>query len=203
VGEQRTVRLPDGSVVNLNTRSQVLVHFTAAAREVELQDGEALFSVEPDPSRAFSVRTATATIRAIGTQFNVYAAPEKTTVSVLEGAIQVAPLSAPTSGNFLKAGEQAKVERRSLATRKSPDAQSVLAWRERRLIFENASLAEVMAEFNRYSTLQMQAEGDLGRTRHLTGVFSADKPQSLIHYLQQDRRLEVITDGDLVKVRAR
>lgn len=99
IGEQRAVRLADGSVVHLNTDSRVAIRFTETARDVRLVRGEALFTVHRDPDRPFRVHTDTVTVQAIGTQFNVYRrAGEKdarengtreTIVSVIEGRVAV------------------------------------------------------------------------------------------------------------------
>src|SRR5882672_10407400 len=44
-GEQRTIRLADGSTVEMNSRSRLRIEFTDAERTVELLDGQALFRV--------------------------------------------------------------------------------------------------------------------------------------------------------------
>src|SRR6185437_16489569 len=85
VGEQRTVKLQDNSVVELNAQSRIEVRFTRTAREVRLVDGEALFSVEHDmerPTRPFTVVADNIELKALGTQFDVYrhAAGEADTV---------------------------------------------------------------------------------------------------------------------------
>ena len=50
IGEQRSVKLADGSLIYLNAHSRVQVHYTAKARSVDLQDGEAL-KVEYGPAK--------------------------------------------------------------------------------------------------------------------------------------------------------
>lgn len=89
VGEQRSIRLADGSVVTLNSRSRVLVRFTKQERAVELLDGQALFQVAKNPARPFVVRSGDANVRAVGTQFDVYKKRSGTIVTVLEGKVAV------------------------------------------------------------------------------------------------------------------
>ena len=89
VGEQRSWRLDDGSVVYLNTNSHLEVNYSKAVRQVRLVEGEALFVVEHDAARPFIVSTGTANIRAVGTQFNVYRRSHGTDVAVVEGVVQV------------------------------------------------------------------------------------------------------------------
>jgi transmembrane sensor len=193
--------LPDGSIVQLNTRSRVALDFSGTARRVRLLDGEALFSVEHDASWPFYVLTDTTTIRAVGTQFNVYrhADSGETTVSVVDGVVQVSP-AAMKESTRVAAGESAQIERggKLVHHEHTPIADAV-AWRERRLVFQDASLSEVAAEFNRYNTVQIRTVGTVGETRHIAGIFSADHPQSLILHLKRDPMLEVSeVDGSFI-----
>ena len=100
VGEQKTVRLTDGSVLQLNTRSQARVAYTDGVREIELK-GEALFTVAKDMHRPFLVRTHDATVRALGTRFNVYEQGTATRVAVLEGRVRV---SSNVAGQLVRSG---------------------------------------------------------------------------------------------------
>jgi transmembrane sensor len=108
IGERRSITLTDGSTVDLNARSRVRVEFAKKERRVELLDGQALFQVTKDKNRPFIVSSGNATVRAVGTQFDVYRRTNGTTVTVLEGRVAVysaehlepaapAPASAPSS----------------------------------------------------------------------------------------------------------
>jgi len=89
LGEQHSEVLPDHSVVELNTQSEIRVGFTAAERRVELVRGEAFFDVAKDPARPFIVVTDLATAKAVGTRFSVYRAQSGTIVTVAEGRVLV------------------------------------------------------------------------------------------------------------------
>ncbi len=71
IGEQRIVKLDDGSTVELNTGSRVHVHFSEHQRDLDLLAGQALFHVAKDPTRPFIVASNDARIRAVGTEFDV------------------------------------------------------------------------------------------------------------------------------------
>ena len=96
IGERRSLTLADGSTVDLNARSRIRIEFSGTERRVELLDGQALFQVSKDKTRPFIVRSGDATVRAVGTQFDVYRKAGGTTVTVLEG--RVAVYSATPSG---------------------------------------------------------------------------------------------------------
>src|SRR5262249_7819809 len=65
VGEQREIKLADGSLVRMNAHSQIHVEFGKSVREIRLVDGEALFKVAPERARPFLVIAGRTTIRAL------------------------------------------------------------------------------------------------------------------------------------------
>jgi transmembrane sensor len=89
IGEQRSIALADGSLVQLNTNSELRVELKENERRIVLEHGEARFTVAKDPSRPFLVKTPQATVRALGTVFNVQIAAQGTDVAVLEGHVEV------------------------------------------------------------------------------------------------------------------
>jgi transmembrane sensor len=215
VGEQSSFTLQDGSVVFLNTNSMVRVGWLPAERHFELVRGEARFKVARDPSRPFTVATATAAVRALGTVFNVRAEPLSTQVAVLEGQVEVtaAPSREPASGASvsanevstavqspamervrLAAGERAAVTPRGIQTNAGPPIESVLAWTQRRLVFQDQPLDAVIQEFNRYRTHPLVLDDPALAALRISGVFDLNDPESLIAYLgtyetvQVDRR---------------
>jgi transmembrane sensor len=89
IGEQRSFVLADGSVIELNSRSVVRVHYTENERDVDLLEGQALFRVAHDPTRPFVVSANGTRVRAVGTQFDVYKKSTGTVVTVVEGRVAV------------------------------------------------------------------------------------------------------------------
>jgi transmembrane sensor len=178
------------------------VEFTAAARTVRLLEGEALFTVERDRKRPFRVEAGGVVFQAVGTQFNVYRRANITTISVVEGVVQILP-QAPAAAR-LAAGEQADVARDGqIDKHKVSDLDQVTAWRQRRLVFRGDSLANVASEFNRYNKLRVEIESPDLRTKRLTGVFNADDPESLVLFLSGDPDLAIESSADIVHIRHR
>jgi len=90
IGEQRTVRLPDGSTFELNAQSEVHVLLSKRQRLLELREGQALFHVAKDRTHPFIVRTGSTSVRAVGTEFDVYRKHDgSTVVTVVEGSVAV------------------------------------------------------------------------------------------------------------------
>ncbi len=94
LGEQRSIVLADGSVIDLNSRSQVRVRYTERERDVDLLEGQALFRVAKDTARPFIVSADGTRVRAVGTEFDVYKKHIGTVVTVVEGRVAVSTGSA-------------------------------------------------------------------------------------------------------------
>lgn len=192
VGERRSVRLPDGSTVILDSRSSLRVAYTAAARQVDLVHGQALFSVVHDPRRPFLVRAGASVIRDVGTQFDVKQRPDDTVVTVVEGRVAVLARDADTP---VSAGEQLDI----LAGNFSPQlvhvsVGSVVAWTKNQVVLESATLAQVATEFSLYSNRRIVAEDRGTPPLRLSGVFVTN-PDFLLHYLSERPDI-AITESD-------
>jgi transmembrane sensor len=178
VGQNRTVRLADGSSVTLGGHSRIDVFLRPALRQVTLSRGEALFNVAKDPSRPFQVRVGMATVTAVGTEFNVRRGDERVVVSVLEGRVLVQPVESlawfpwvPISmsvdkGAAVNAGHSTVVDHGGIrTTRALPNEAGVIGWQHGKLAFEAAPLHDVVEDVNRYSktpiTIADEQTGDL------------------------------------------
>ncbi len=201
-GEQRTFELADGTVVDLNTGSQISLRFSSGAREVFL-DGEATFKVRKDPNRPFRVHSGHAVIQAVGTQFNVHGRPSGTIVSVLEGIVQITPASAEsaaasrrlTAGEEALIGREGRIEQRTLAR-----TVGLPAWRQHRLVFEDDRLDDIAAEFNRWNREQIRVEGAELSARLYSGAFNANDPESLIAFLRKDPQIALRQRGNVLVI---
>lgn len=199
-GEQRIIKLDDGSVMYLNTRSHARVHYSATTRSIELASGEASFVVARDTSRPFLVTAGATTIQAIGTEFNVYRHGSETAVAVIEGRVRVLTHERPLP---LNAGEEANVATDGkVTTRKTAGVATAVAWRERRLVFRESPLSEIVAEFNRYNeTPRLRVEATATAARRYSGIFDAYDPSSLAQVLSADGTLSVDRDGSEIVIR--
>jgi transmembrane sensor len=83
------------SVVSLEPQSLAAIQCTRYALRVRLIRGAALFRVQHDSSRSVVVLAGNAQVRDLGTVFSVHRYTDRTTVTVLEGAVQ---LSRPVVG---------------------------------------------------------------------------------------------------------
>jgi transmembrane sensor len=176
IGETRSVSLDDGSRVMLDTSSEVRVAFTAAAREVELINGQAHFEVAKDAHRPFRVHTRSAEVVAVGTKFDVAALPARTDVTLIEGHVNVYTISPEprmaSQVEALEPGQQLGIagDGRFLGKR-TVKIESVTAWQRGAVVLDDVPLPEALAAINRYSTTQIIIPGPQLQSRRVSGMF--------------------------------
>jgi len=215
VGEQRTVPLADGSTIELNALSRVRVRLSEDVRNIELIQGQALFHVAKDRTRPFIVQSGVTTVRAVGTQFDVYRKTSGTTVTVLEGEVAVldatlseatAPAPPGTSlapAILLGAGQQVTVTPHQVSKPKKADTTAATAWTQQRLIFDATPLSDVADEFNRYNTKKLLIADTALRSLGISGVYSSADPGALIGFLRAQPNLQVTETDREIRVTRR
>lgn len=167
-GERQTVVLADGSSIELNTESEVRVHFNRWRRSVEMIKGEAFFTVSHDAERPFDVRAGSGRIRDIGTAFEVYIKPELVLVAVQEGIVEVQTSAA----RRLSAGQQLAFSGNGeFQSVSDQDVAGLTAWRQGNIVFRDRPLADVLAEIGRYHDARIRLQHEaLGKLR-VSGIF--------------------------------
>jgi transmembrane sensor len=209
------VTLPDGSTVDLNSRSRIEIRYSNRSRNVELLQGQALFNVTTDPARPFVVNSGNTRVRAVGTQFDVYRKRGGTVVTVVEGRVAIAPVTARPGRRHegyetrqqagpaemvLTAGGQVLITDAAIQKPARTNVTGAIAWRQRQLVFDSASLAEVAEEFNRYNTRQLVIEDSDLQAFYISGVFSSTDPASLIRFLRERPEVQVIETASEIRV---
>ncbi len=211
-GEQRSLPLPDGSIVTLNTQSTLRVAYSDEYRDVILGEGEALFDVAKDTARPFRVITEHAVVQAVGTQFNVHQEKGDLVVTVVEGIVDVNTGSgAGQSGRMrpgmsmplvfepqrLMVGQQATVASgSSKVVVAEATIDTAIAWQERRLVFDFLPLREVIAEFNRYNDPPLTINDSELDLLPISGVFRSNDRESFVQFLQEMHLAKSTTRAD-------
>lgn len=217
IAEQRTINLPDGSMVTLNADSRLAVHFSEGERGIELSEGQALFKVEKDKSRPFVVRSGDMSVRAVGTQFDVNRKKAGTVVTVVEGKVAVTSFPLPHMPDvFITAGQQITVAspaRPALQSQKTSThippviypvkAEVATAWTEGLLVFEATPLDEVVQEFNRQNAKALVLAGGGLDAVKITGTFPARGSERITRFLQQRHDVVVVETDDEIRISRR
>ena len=220
IGEQRSITLADGTIVDLNARTRIRVRFTRHERDIDLLQGQALFTDTRIPNDPFVVRSKGIVVRAIGTQFDVNQQVTGTVVTVLEGKVAVGtkrrsppdlqgnaspPSTIPQAIAFapilLSAGEQVTVGGgNAYPTLERPDLQGATAWRRHELVFDSSRLVDVVQEFNRYNRRQLVIESPALGDLEISGVYSSTDPASFLRFLRQQPGIVITETSSAIRI---
>lgn len=198
LGERKHVALPDGSVIDLNSRSRLQVRYEKDWRLIELSAGEAMFSVEHDASRPFIVEAGSGKVTVTGTRFDVRRDATQTRVAVEQGTVKVQGSAAPDNEFInLTAGLGTAVDAQGkVLPAYAVNPAELTAWRNGKLVFNNASLGEVAAEVSRYRDKPLTVSQPNVASLRLTSVFKSDDTDALLKALPSILPVTVRTLAD-------
>ena len=156
MGGRETIRLADGSRIDLNTNTILRTRFENGQRSVELVTGEALFQIKHDAAHPFSVLAAGHRVTDLGTKFLVREEGKRLKVALMEGSARIALVNGGSAGNgaVLTPGDEAIASAQgiSIVRKSSEQLDAQLGWRHGVLVFHRATLVEVASEYNRYNS---------------------------------------------------
>ena len=196
-GERRTLILADGSRVDLNGDSAIRVRIDAHRREVSMNDAEAAFDVTHDAARPFYIRVGDRTVRVVGTQFDVARRNGRLAVTVRRGVVQVSPTHGSPWAVSLTPGLQLRHREgtaNSLVVGIAAD--DAFAWREGRLIYRDAALADVVADLNHAFHRPVRLAGPQVAALRFSGVLTLDDEARTLGRLSAMLPLSVTPSGD-------
>ena len=203
IGGFSRIVLEDGSVIDLNTDSDVRVRIGAGRREVRLERGEGRFQVAHDATRPFVVAAANAAVRAVGTAFSVrLRASKQVDVLVSEGTVDIASARVAHTPP-VHAGEAAVVlpDRMSVRRIEPQQLERRLAWTTGRLQFRGETLGEAVMEFNRYNRRQLRIADPSIAPLRVGGTFNATDPESFAAALATAFDIHVASTPDAIVLR--
>ena len=166
-GQRATVRLTDGTLVELGFASTLRVRpFESGRRELYLE-GEAVFAVVHDSTRPFVVHTPGAVTEDLGTRFGVrhYPGDDGVRVVVMEGLVELRPQSAARGDTarraLLRPGQLGRLGGDGrLLVESGVDTSAYLSWLSGRVTFRNAPLREVADELGRRFDVPVRVPDD-------------------------------------------
>ncbi|HEX4973028.1 MAG TPA: FecR domain-containing protein [Steroidobacteraceae bacterium] len=185
--EWRSLPLNDGSLVSVGPHTRLRSQFGEHQRLLRLARGEALFEVTQDTSRPFVVDAELAVVRATGTRFGVSRRDLEVVITVEEGTVLVSRDRDQSNAVEVEGGEQTIVTGTWPPAVRRVNAVRALAWSNRRLIFDNDSVAVAVEEFNRRNRVQLVVDPALS-TQRVFGEFYADDPGSFAESIANTRK---------------
>ncbi|AQR72183.1 hypothetical protein BZG29_23700 [Janthinobacterium sp. LM6] len=202
-GQRLAVALPDGSLMQLDTATQLHVTLYRQRREVRLAHGEALFQVQSRQGQPFDVLSGPLTVTVVGTQFavrNTLAQDGQLRVAVQHGQVRVAGRRQEQVD--LTAGQGVSSDaggRLSAIASLAPG--SVASWRDGRITFDNVPLGAALAEFERYGDTGFVVRDPAVARLRIGGSFNLTQLDRFAAALPQLLPVHVVRDGAVSEIR--
>ena len=216
VGVQRMVKLPDGSMIELNTNTQVEVDYNRERRKIRLLRGHAHFDINYNPDKPFIVYAGANLMRAVGTAFSVRLRDTDIEVIVTEGRVELAwvkniAIAGDSSIDIqysdtvvelavLKAGQRAifKEQIDDIRSIEKEEMARKLSWRDGMLIFSGESLEFVIEEVSRYTPISIEFLDPGLRDLRIGGYFRVGETEALFEALETNFNVQVSYTSDYV-----
>lgn len=178
----RTVELPDGSKVWINKNSSLLypTKFIAETRLVKFT-GEAFFDVAKS-KKPFKIETEKVSVIVLGTKFNLRSFRDETFSELFlkEGKVLFSKAGSPSINVTLNKGEIALLNDTSdIIDKFKTEASNAAAWRDKKLVFQNAPLTDIAKNLERYFDIQVILPSHMEDCR-FSGEFSNPELYSLL-----------------------
>jgi transmembrane sensor len=203
VGEHRHIELADNSTIDLNTDTRVVVRISLLQRNVVLSQGEALFEVSHNRLRPFTVQVGDLRIRDVGTRFNVRKQAKGSTISVLEGEVELNNGQSVNNEHLVAGHQRIYTETAGLGELEAVEPDQLTAWVNGQLVFKHTPLREVMAELERYHPVQFTLADPKLAQDTLSGTFNSDDIDPFLHALETILPIQAKRNGQHIQLRRR
>lgn len=196
-GEQRLIKLEDGSTVTLNANSALSVNITEQERRLTLHQGQAMFSVAKEQIRPFIVQAQNGQTRALGTIFDINISSDHVSVTVIEGTVGVVANVKKHSDHddMMVVQAHSRIHYQEDGVVSPPthiDVEMETAWRRGKLIFNAKPLGEVITELARYRTGQIILTSEKLYALQITGIFDLTHPEEVLQAIETTLPVSVI-----------
>ncbi len=202
IGERKHISLSDGTELMLDTATRLRVRFNDMRRCVELQYGRVDFRVSLDArQRPFIVSAGDEVVAGGRSVFDVSCNSGQVAVVLIQGhaAIRSAD-GAIRAPRVLSRGERLTTCAGSGPVLDKPNLTPLLAWQTGEAIFENSSLADAIAEMNRYSTVKLSIDDARILQLKVSGVYHVGDNISFARSLVTLLPVEAREAGDRIEL---
>ena len=193
----KTVALPDGTLVSLNSNTHLKYpkQFANHTREVTIE-GEGFFEVTPNKEKPFIIHAGNAQIKVIGTSFNVNAYPNEKLIEVIvkTGKVRVINKAAEAKQSqelILNPGDKGTMENSGNALLKTTNENpNFLAWKTHELNFRSTSLGEVISNLEKVYKVTIRLDDPQLSTLLLTAHFNNYSLDFILKVIETTFKLE-------------
>lgn len=200
-GEERQVRLGDGTRIDLSGNSRLQVTLLPWSRSANLTRGEAYFDVRHEARRTFTVQSGEASIRVLGTAFNVdHQAPNRTAVEVYRGAVEVG--GADGGRRVLRTGAAASVVAGRIALQSGP-ARLRPEWESGWFDAEDIPLGVLIDKIRRYAPQPIVATDPALLSLRVSGRFHISDVDRALAAIEAAYDVEVVRKNNQIALQLR
>jgi len=202
--KQSSLTLNDGTKLFLDSGSRIQIpeNFGIDSRKVKVE-GEVYFEVNPDPGKPFSVYSANAVIKVLGTKFNVRAWNEtgKVEVAVAEGEVSLGIdeesdkkiiLNKGFAGSLLESGE--------LSAPKEVDVNKLLSWMKGEMSFDDAPFAEILSQVERWYNVRFSLQDSTIVNERLAVSINKNSLNEVLDVLTTLTNTQYELDGNVISL---
>jgi transmembrane sensor len=182
-GQKSTIHLSDGTVIKLNSKSQLRFpeNFAEAKREVYLE-GEAFFEVAKDASRPFLIHSGKVATEVLGTSFNIRTNGTSTEVSVATGKVKVTMDSAQEillpNQKVTFWPEENKWERKETLL------INELAWKNNTILLTNTTLEDAARILENWYGVTIEFENESIKQCRITGTYENESLKNILEAIK-------------------
>jgi transmembrane sensor len=201
IGTREILTLADGTHIELNTNTAL--HVSADQQTVRLDRGEAYFDVKHDATRKFVVIANGHRIIDLGTKFAIRTDENRLRVAMVEGQVRLdVPKDQKDASLLLTTGDVAIANGDALTITQQPAEELAreLSWRQGMLVFNNTTLADAVAEFNRYNHVKLVIADQSIAQLKIDGTFPENDTALFTRAAQQLFRLRVGQRGQVTVI---
>lgn len=202
-GEERQLTLPDGSVVVMGPQVRLEVELLPAQRIFRLIRGEAIFTAAHDAARPFRVYAGAGWIDDIGTAFDVRSDPDRVTVTVIQGEVEVDMQAAGRSAPTRLSRDQQVSFGKTQGPVHAVDAKQATGWRDGQLAYIDQPLEDVVADLQRYSMKDIVMQDPSVRALRYTGTVSVGELDHWAAGLARVYPVQITTESDRLVIAAK
>jgi len=207
IGEQLSLRLPDGNNLFLNTNSHIKVHYSPQQKVLTLLRGEIHIQAAEYKDNALSVIAGQKRFQSTATTFNLQILNnDSVELLVSEGKVLVTSNESDNAQHLaqnyptVKQGEKALFSKEDTSIYKMDDRELIdgLSWRTGQLVFREEHLESALAEINRYTPVQFQIIGEDLRALPIAGEFQVDDLDDILLMLKAKFNISHQQEGNTI-----
>ncbi|MCU0461449.1 MAG: FecR domain-containing protein [Bacteroidales bacterium] len=196
--KNQAVSLPDGSsiILNRNTRLSYKSNFGKRSRQVSLS-GEAFFEITADASKPFTIDAGKASVKVVGTSFNVI-------TDNVDSAVEVFVTSGKVMLTDNSGIRDITLEPGDVGTMDSKHAQKTLnqnpnymSWNTGKLNYDGQSLEIVFRDLKRVYNMDIKADDPAILSNRWTSPIDIQSRDTIIRLICTSFNLSYTKDGNV------